>query len=105
MGIWRVSGSTRLQILAVRSMIIFNGTPGGNKLVGVHSRMGMKLASKFNGTLKSSQQQVWKAWLPSDGNKFFAEGARISVKLDVIIETSTSRVNPVVIRCQEKKKE
>eukprot|EP00983_Pelagomonas_calceolata_P040513 1137655-Pelagomonas_calceolata.AAC.1 len=27
MGIWRVSGSTRLQILAVRSVIGFNSTP------------------------------------------------------------------------------
>eukprot|EP00983_Pelagomonas_calceolata_P036030 1127557-Pelagomonas_calceolata.AAC.1 len=51
MGIWRISGSTRLQNLAVRSMIVFNSTSSGNRLVGVHNRMGMKLASKFNGTL------------------------------------------------------
>eukprot|EP00983_Pelagomonas_calceolata_P038780 1136917-Pelagomonas_calceolata.AAC.5 len=51
MGIWRVSASTRLQNLTVRSMIVFNSTPSGNKLVDVQNRMGMKLASKFNGTL------------------------------------------------------
>eukprot|EP00983_Pelagomonas_calceolata_P050709 1142093-Pelagomonas_calceolata.AAC.1 len=32
-------------------MIVFNSAPSGNKLVGVHNRMGMKLASKFNGML------------------------------------------------------
>eukprot|EP00983_Pelagomonas_calceolata_P042624 1138576-Pelagomonas_calceolata.AAC.1 len=32
-------------------MIVFNSTPSGDKLVGIHNRMGMKLASKFNGTL------------------------------------------------------
>eukprot|EP00983_Pelagomonas_calceolata_P004499 145920-Pelagomonas_calceolata.AAC.1 len=31
------------------SMIVFDSMPGGNKLVGVHNRMGMKLASKSNG--------------------------------------------------------
>eukprot|EP00983_Pelagomonas_calceolata_P084082 1156293-Pelagomonas_calceolata.AAC.1 len=51
MGIWKVSRSTRLQNLAARSMIVFNNTPSGNKLVGVHNRVGMKLASKFNDTL------------------------------------------------------
>eukprot|EP00983_Pelagomonas_calceolata_P055346 1144113-Pelagomonas_calceolata.AAC.11 len=51
MEIWRVRGSTQLHNLAVRSMIVFNSTPSGNKLVGIHNRMGMKLASKFNGTL------------------------------------------------------
>eukprot|EP00983_Pelagomonas_calceolata_P070290 1150728-Pelagomonas_calceolata.AAC.1 len=40
-----------LQNLAVRSIIFFNNTPSGYKLVGVHNRMGMKLASKYNGTL------------------------------------------------------
>eukprot|EP00983_Pelagomonas_calceolata_P069722 1150478-Pelagomonas_calceolata.AAC.17 len=29
MGIWRVTGSTRLQNLAVRSIIVANGTPSG----------------------------------------------------------------------------
>eukprot|EP00983_Pelagomonas_calceolata_P047319 1140579-Pelagomonas_calceolata.AAC.3 len=50
MRIWRVSGSTQLQNLAMRRMIVFNSMPSGNKLVGVHNRMGMKFASKFNGT-------------------------------------------------------
>eukprot|EP00983_Pelagomonas_calceolata_P056748 1144735-Pelagomonas_calceolata.AAC.2 len=40
MGIWRVSGSTRLQNLAVRSIIVFNSMSSGNKLVGVYYRMG-----------------------------------------------------------------
>eukprot|EP00983_Pelagomonas_calceolata_P053482 1143307-Pelagomonas_calceolata.AAC.2 len=49
MGIWRVTGSTRVQNLAVRTphtrnIIVFNSTPSGNKLVGVHSRMGMQWA-------------------------------------------------------------
>eukprot|EP00983_Pelagomonas_calceolata_P003305 107262-Pelagomonas_calceolata.AAC.1 len=56
MGIWRVSGSTRFQKLAVKSMImktkiVFNSMPSSDKLVGAHNRMGMKLASKFNGTM------------------------------------------------------
>eukprot|EP00983_Pelagomonas_calceolata_P020310 641034-Pelagomonas_calceolata.AAC.1 len=51
MGIWRVCGSTRFQNLAVRSMIVLNSMPSGNKLVGVHNRVGMKLASKFIGAL------------------------------------------------------
>eukprot|EP00983_Pelagomonas_calceolata_P095741 1158047-Pelagomonas_calceolata.AAC.2 len=50
MGIWRVIGSTRLLSLAVRSILVFNSTPSGNKLVGVHNRMGVKLESKFSGT-------------------------------------------------------
>eukprot|EP00983_Pelagomonas_calceolata_P089171 1157285-Pelagomonas_calceolata.AAC.6 len=32
-------------------MIVFKSTPSDNKLVGVHNRMGMKLASKCIGTL------------------------------------------------------
>eukprot|EP00983_Pelagomonas_calceolata_P038182 1136701-Pelagomonas_calceolata.AAC.1 len=51
MGIWRVSGSTWPQHLAVRSMIVFDSTPSGNKLVGIHNRMGMKFPSKFSGPL------------------------------------------------------
>eukprot|EP00983_Pelagomonas_calceolata_P058955 1145712-Pelagomonas_calceolata.AAC.7 len=51
MGIWRVSGGTRLHNLAARSIIVFNSTPNGNKLVGILYRMGMKSASKFNGTV------------------------------------------------------
>eukprot|EP00983_Pelagomonas_calceolata_P046830 1140353-Pelagomonas_calceolata.AAC.2 len=51
MGIWRVSGSTRFQNLAIRSMIVFNSMSCGNKLIGTHKRMGTKLAGKFNGML------------------------------------------------------
>eukprot|EP00983_Pelagomonas_calceolata_P115857 1160245-Pelagomonas_calceolata.AAC.2 len=50
MGIWRVIGSTRLHNLAARSILVFNSTPSGNKLVGIHNRMGMKFASKLIGT-------------------------------------------------------
>eukprot|EP00983_Pelagomonas_calceolata_P023959 754313-Pelagomonas_calceolata.AAC.3 len=57
MGIWRLSGSTRLRNLAVRSIIAFNSTPSGNKLVGVHNRMGMKLASKSCNTQKDSMKR------------------------------------------------
>eukprot|EP00983_Pelagomonas_calceolata_P010954 354618-Pelagomonas_calceolata.AAC.3 len=41
-GMWRVIESTRLQNLAVRSIIVFSSTPSGNKLqvVGIHNRMG-----------------------------------------------------------------
>eukprot|EP00983_Pelagomonas_calceolata_P023428 737993-Pelagomonas_calceolata.AAC.1 len=48
MGNWGVTGSTRLQDLAV---IVFNSTPCGNKLVGILDTMGMRFASNFNGTL------------------------------------------------------
>eukprot|EP00983_Pelagomonas_calceolata_P075559 1153067-Pelagomonas_calceolata.AAC.4 len=51
MGIWKVSGTTRLKNLAVRSVIVFNSAPSGNKLVGTQNRMCMKHASKFNGML------------------------------------------------------
>eukprot|EP00983_Pelagomonas_calceolata_P083939 1156258-Pelagomonas_calceolata.AAC.4 len=51
MGIWRVRGSSRLQNLAVRGLIVFKSTPSGNKLVSLHDRMGMKFMSKFIGTL------------------------------------------------------
>eukprot|EP00983_Pelagomonas_calceolata_P127086 1161366-Pelagomonas_calceolata.AAC.1 len=51
MGIWTVGGSTLLRKLAVRRMIVFSSTPSGNELVGLHNRMGMKLASKLYGTL------------------------------------------------------
>eukprot|EP00983_Pelagomonas_calceolata_P024184 760706-Pelagomonas_calceolata.AAC.1 len=56
MGVWRAGGSTRLQNLAVRSMIVFNSASSGGKLVGLHNRMGMELASKFNGTLVAKSQ-------------------------------------------------
>eukprot|EP00983_Pelagomonas_calceolata_P060842 1146549-Pelagomonas_calceolata.AAC.2 len=51
MGIWRVTGSTRLQDLAARSIITFNSMPSGNKRVGIHNTMGIVFVSKFNGTL------------------------------------------------------
>eukprot|EP00983_Pelagomonas_calceolata_P041867 1138237-Pelagomonas_calceolata.AAC.10 len=51
MGTWRVTGSTQLQNLAVRSICVFNSTPSGNKLIGIYNSMGMEFASKFNGTL------------------------------------------------------
>eukprot|EP00983_Pelagomonas_calceolata_P124469 1161110-Pelagomonas_calceolata.AAC.1 len=51
MGIWRVIGSTRLQNLTVRCVVVFNNTPSGNKLVCLNNRTGMKFESKFNGTV------------------------------------------------------
>eukprot|EP00983_Pelagomonas_calceolata_P037643 1136440-Pelagomonas_calceolata.AAC.2 len=51
MGIWRVIGSARLHNLATKSILVFNSTPSGNKLVGIHDIMGMKFASKFIGAL------------------------------------------------------
>eukprot|EP00983_Pelagomonas_calceolata_P041590 1138148-Pelagomonas_calceolata.AAC.2 len=45
---WRIAGSTRFQNLAVRSMIVFNSTPSGSKLVGISNRMGMKFARKWH---------------------------------------------------------
>eukprot|EP00983_Pelagomonas_calceolata_P009896 320251-Pelagomonas_calceolata.AAC.1 len=56
MGIWRVIGSTRLHDLAARSNLVFNSTPSGNKLVGMHDRMGIKFASKFIGALVVKSQ-------------------------------------------------
>eukprot|EP00983_Pelagomonas_calceolata_P066574 1149102-Pelagomonas_calceolata.AAC.8 len=50
-GVWRVLGSVRLQNLFVRSISVLNSTPSGSKPVGIHDRMGMKFASKFNGAL------------------------------------------------------
>eukprot|EP00983_Pelagomonas_calceolata_P097255 1158224-Pelagomonas_calceolata.AAC.2 len=51
MEIWRVSGGTRPQNMAVRSITVINSTPSGNKLVGILYRMGMKSVCEFNGTL------------------------------------------------------
>eukprot|EP00983_Pelagomonas_calceolata_P024443 770611-Pelagomonas_calceolata.AAC.1 len=51
MGIWRVTGSTRLENLAVRSITVFHSTSSGNKLVCILNRMGMKFPSKFIGSL------------------------------------------------------
>eukprot|EP00983_Pelagomonas_calceolata_P052297 1142788-Pelagomonas_calceolata.AAC.2 len=49
-GIWRVTGSAWLHNLAAKSIRVFSSTPSGNKLVGVHNRVGMKFTSKLNGT-------------------------------------------------------
>eukprot|EP00983_Pelagomonas_calceolata_P013725 440020-Pelagomonas_calceolata.AAC.1 len=51
MGIWRVTGSTPLQNLAVRSITIFHSTSSGNKLMGILNRVGMEFLSKFIGPL------------------------------------------------------
>eukprot|EP00983_Pelagomonas_calceolata_P011516 372055-Pelagomonas_calceolata.AAC.1 len=51
MGIWRVTGSTRLQNLAVKSVTIFHSTSSGNKLIGILNQMGMEFLSKFMGPL------------------------------------------------------
>eukprot|EP00983_Pelagomonas_calceolata_P104064 1158980-Pelagomonas_calceolata.AAC.5 len=60
MGVWRVTGSTRLQNLAVRSVFVFDGTSSGNKFVGIFrlygfysfvgifDRMSMQFASPTN---------------------------------------------------------
>eukprot|EP00983_Pelagomonas_calceolata_P003987 129702-Pelagomonas_calceolata.AAC.1 len=56
MGIWRVIGSTRLHNQATRSILVFNSTPSGNKLVGIHDRMGLEFASKFIGALVVKSQ-------------------------------------------------
>eukprot|EP00983_Pelagomonas_calceolata_P072729 1151839-Pelagomonas_calceolata.AAC.1 len=56
MGIWRVTGSNQLQNMAVRSISVLNSTPCGNKIVGIRNRMGMKFASKSNGTLVVKSQ-------------------------------------------------
>eukprot|EP00983_Pelagomonas_calceolata_P118175 1160479-Pelagomonas_calceolata.AAC.19 len=39
MGIWKVTGSTRLQNLAVRSVFVLNSTPSGNKFVDVFNML------------------------------------------------------------------
>eukprot|EP00983_Pelagomonas_calceolata_P006642 218014-Pelagomonas_calceolata.AAC.1 len=51
MGIWRVSGSIRLQNIAERSIVVFISTPSGNKLMGILNQMGMEYLSKFMGLL------------------------------------------------------
>eukprot|EP00983_Pelagomonas_calceolata_P110585 1159688-Pelagomonas_calceolata.AAC.1 len=55
-GFWRVTGSTRVQNLTVKSICAFNSTPSGNKLIGIHDRMDMEFASKFNGTMVVKSQ-------------------------------------------------
>eukprot|EP00983_Pelagomonas_calceolata_P086351 1156744-Pelagomonas_calceolata.AAC.7 len=42
MRIWRFSGSTRLQNLAVRNNTVFDRASSGNKHVGILDRMGIK---------------------------------------------------------------
>eukprot|EP00983_Pelagomonas_calceolata_P019362 608288-Pelagomonas_calceolata.AAC.2 len=56
LGIWRITGSTGLQNLAVRSICVFNSLPSGNKLIGKHNRIGMKFASEFIGALVVKSQ-------------------------------------------------
>eukprot|EP00983_Pelagomonas_calceolata_P022985 723611-Pelagomonas_calceolata.AAC.1 len=55
MGVWRVTGSTRLQNLAVRRITVFitvfNCSPSGNELVSILNRTCMLFVSKYNGTL------------------------------------------------------
>eukprot|EP00983_Pelagomonas_calceolata_P086415 1156752-Pelagomonas_calceolata.AAC.3 len=58
MGSWRVTGNTRLQDMAVKSIIVFNSVPSGNKLVGILNRMGMRFASKFNGTVPPTPRRT-----------------------------------------------
>eukprot|EP00983_Pelagomonas_calceolata_P018036 565926-Pelagomonas_calceolata.AAC.1 len=41
MGIWRVTGSTRLQNLAVYCIFVFNSTPNGNKFGSALNRVGV----------------------------------------------------------------
>eukprot|EP00983_Pelagomonas_calceolata_P128721 1161540-Pelagomonas_calceolata.AAC.1 len=58
MWVWRVTGSTRLQNLAVRRITVitvFNSSPGGYTLVSILNRMG-KFASKFIGALVVKSQ-------------------------------------------------
>eukprot|EP00983_Pelagomonas_calceolata_P118656 1160528-Pelagomonas_calceolata.AAC.1 len=58
MGIWRVTGSTRLKNLTVGGIVVFSSPSVGNKLVGVHDRMGKKFASKFSAHWLSSPMYV-----------------------------------------------
>eukprot|EP00983_Pelagomonas_calceolata_P116735 1160343-Pelagomonas_calceolata.AAC.1 len=44
MGVWGVTGSTRLQNLAVRSFVI-KSTPSRNKFMSILNRMGMQIAN------------------------------------------------------------
>eukprot|EP00983_Pelagomonas_calceolata_P045465 1139751-Pelagomonas_calceolata.AAC.5 len=56
MGFWRVTKSTRLQNLAVISVLVLKSTPGGNKFMSILNRMGMQVARKFQGTLLVKSQ-------------------------------------------------
>eukprot|EP00983_Pelagomonas_calceolata_P076306 1153372-Pelagomonas_calceolata.AAC.2 len=72
MGVWRLTGSTWLQNLAVRSVFVLNGMPtcSGNKFVGIFNRTGIQFASKFHSTLvvryKDSFPDIyaWIGWIP-----------------------------------------
>eukprot|EP00983_Pelagomonas_calceolata_P055767 1144281-Pelagomonas_calceolata.AAC.1 len=44
--VWRLTGSIRLQDLAVGSIFIFSSTLSGDKLVSILNRVGMKLTGK-----------------------------------------------------------
>eukprot|EP00983_Pelagomonas_calceolata_P122321 1160896-Pelagomonas_calceolata.AAC.3 len=67
----------------MRSIIVFNSTPSGNKLVGINNRMGMKFASKFNGMLVV-QSQSFKL---------------IKGMLNVTAPTDTQRVICMLLLC------
>eukprot|EP00983_Pelagomonas_calceolata_P050357 1141944-Pelagomonas_calceolata.AAC.3 len=64
-GIWKVTGSTRIQNLAVRGAFVFTSVPNGNKLVGILNGVGMKLMGKLSSTLMVQIQlfKVVKAML------------------------------------------
>eukprot|EP00983_Pelagomonas_calceolata_P087567 1156980-Pelagomonas_calceolata.AAC.13 len=73
MGIWRVIGSAQLHNLAARSTLVFNSTPSGNKLVGIHDRMGMKFASKFIGAVVVKSQLFKLGDVFRDSDDLFQE--------------------------------
>eukprot|EP00983_Pelagomonas_calceolata_P078653 1154329-Pelagomonas_calceolata.AAC.1 len=88
MVIRRVIGSTRLHNLAARNNLVFNCTPSGNKLVGIHNRMGMKFASKFIGALVVKCVSYWGGdkdalyrWASMGGSFLNARGRTASVDL------------------------
>eukprot|EP00967_Tisochrysis_lutea_P148915 scaffold285262_cov18-Tisochrysis_lutea.AAC.1 len=49
LGILKVTGSTRLQSLDVRSIIVFNSTPSGNRLVGLQHHPPQLRSAAFVG--------------------------------------------------------
>eukprot|EP00983_Pelagomonas_calceolata_P028884 905634-Pelagomonas_calceolata.AAC.1 len=75
MGIWRVTGSTRLHNQAARSILAFNSTPNNNKLVGIRNIMGMRFASKLNGTLVISPSCLnWEGCVQYNWSRPHPEG-------------------------------
>eukprot|EP00983_Pelagomonas_calceolata_P018547 581970-Pelagomonas_calceolata.AAC.1 len=58
MEVWRVTRSTWLQSLAVRSVFVLNSTPSGNKFMSIIDRMGMQIASKFQGPTNTQNDGV-----------------------------------------------